>query len=143
MASDYMLRGRLPQGLGGAVYLLICLFVRAYPFVNMRSLMLSIRVFFRDVIENYASMLDRTGALDRRTVQQSSYYRGPIVVVFKISPSENFSSPPLTPTTTTRSCPHAVRRLCVGSGSKLQRLGLQPSLYIGAESDFDGLVYNI
>jgi len=43
------------------------------------------------------------------------------VVVFKISPSENFSPPPLTPTTTTRSCPHAVRRLCVGSGSDLRR----------------------
>jgi hypothetical protein len=41
--------------------------------------------------------------------------REPTVVVFKISPSENFSPPPLTPTTTTRSCPHAVRRLYIGS----------------------------
>ena len=28
-ASDRMLRGRSPWGLGGAVYLLICLFIRA------------------------------------------------------------------------------------------------------------------
>ena len=53
--------------------------------------------------------------------QQLSYYRGPTVVVFKILPSKKFSPPPLTPTTTTRSCPHAVRRLCVGSGSELRR----------------------
>ena len=36
-------------------------------------------------------------------------------MVFEISPSENFSPPPTTLTTTTRSYPHAVRRLCVGS----------------------------
>ena len=53
--------------------------------------------------------------------QQSSYYRGLTVVVFEILPSEIFSPPPLTPATTTRSCPHAMRRLCVGSGSDLQR----------------------
>ena len=92
MASDRMLRGRSPWGLGGAVYLLVRLFVRSCLFVDIRSLMLSIGVF-GDVIENYLSMLDRTGALDR-LVQQSSYYREPTVVVFKISPSENFSLPP-------------------------------------------------
>ena len=42
-------------------------------------------------------------------------YREPTVVVFKISLSENFSPPLLTPTTITRSCPHAMRRLCIGS----------------------------
>jgi hypothetical protein len=59
-----MLRGRSPWGLGGAVYLLVRSFVRACLFVDVRSLMLSIRVF-GDVIENYLSMLDCTGALDR------------------------------------------------------------------------------
>ena len=42
-------------------------------------------------------------------------------MVFKISPSEKFSPPPTTLTTTTRSYPHAVRRLCVGSKSELRR----------------------
>jgi len=59
-----MLRGRSPRGLEGAVYLLVRLFVRAYLFINIRSLMLSIGVF-GDVIENCLSMLDCTGALDR------------------------------------------------------------------------------
>ena len=36
-------------------------------------------------------------------------------MVFEILLSENFSLPPITLTTTTRSYPHAVRRLCVGS----------------------------
>ena len=40
MASNRILRGRSPQGLGGAVYLLIYL---QSPFINIRSLMLSIR----------------------------------------------------------------------------------------------------
>ena len=44
--------------------MLVYLFVRAYLFVNVRSLMLSIGVF-GDVIENCLSMLDRIGALDR------------------------------------------------------------------------------
>jgi hypothetical protein len=44
--------------------LLVRSFIRAYLFVNIRSSMLSIRVF-RDVIKNYSSILDRTGALDR------------------------------------------------------------------------------
>ena len=44
--------------------MLVRSFVRVYLFVDIRSSMLSIRVF-RDVIENYSSMLDRTGALDR------------------------------------------------------------------------------
>ena len=64
MASNCMLRGQLPWGLGGAIYLLICLFVCAYLFINMRLLILSVRVF-RDIIKNYLSMLDYIGALDR------------------------------------------------------------------------------
>ena len=40
-ASDRILRGRSPQGLGGAVYLLVRLFVRVYLFVDVRSSMLS------------------------------------------------------------------------------------------------------
>jgi hypothetical protein len=59
-----MLCGRSPWGLGGAVYLLVRSFVRACLFVDIRSLMLSIRVF-GDIIENCLSMLDRIGALDR------------------------------------------------------------------------------
>jgi len=62
-----MLCGRSPWGLEGAVYLLVRLLICAYPFINMRSLMLSIGVF-RDVIENCVSILDYIGALDRRTV---------------------------------------------------------------------------
>ena len=42
MASDRMLRGRSPWGLGGAVYLLVRSFVRVCLFVDVRSLMLSI-----------------------------------------------------------------------------------------------------
>jgi hypothetical protein len=37
MASDRMLRGRLPWGLGGAVYLLIRLLVRSRSFVDVRE----------------------------------------------------------------------------------------------------------
>ena len=40
------------------------LFVRAYLFINVRLLILSIRVF-RDIIENCLSILDYIGALDR------------------------------------------------------------------------------
>ena len=41
-ASDRMLRGRSPWGLGGAVYLLVRSFVRPRLFVDVRSSMLSI-----------------------------------------------------------------------------------------------------
>ena len=111
--------GDRPKGQEGPY---ICSFIRSFA----RSLVCQCEVVNAfnqgsgDVIKYYSSMLDRTGALDR-TVQQSSYCRGPTVVVFKISPSESFLPPPLTPTTTTRSCPHAMRRLCVGSGSDLRR----------------------
>jgi hypothetical protein len=37
MASDRMLRGRSPWGLGGAVYLLIRLLVRSRLFVDVRE----------------------------------------------------------------------------------------------------------
>jgi len=63
-ASNHMLRGRSPWGLGGAVYLLVRSFIYAYLFVNIRSLILSIGVF-RDIIENHLSILDYIGALDR------------------------------------------------------------------------------
>ena len=42
-------------------------FIYAYLFVNIRLLMLSIRVF-RDIIKNYVSILDYIGTLDRRIV---------------------------------------------------------------------------
>ena len=42
-ASNRMLRGRSPQELGGAVYLLVRSFVRVYLFINIRSSMLSTR----------------------------------------------------------------------------------------------------
>jgi hypothetical protein len=53
-------------------------------------------------------MLDRIGALIGE--QRGSCYREgvPTVVVFEISPSENFTPPPTTLTTTTRS----YRTLC-------------------------------
>ena len=59
MASDRMLRGRSPWGLGGAVYLLVArsqLLVRRYKVVD---------AFYwgsGDAIECRASMLDRIGA---------------------------------------------------------------------------------
>ena len=111
--------GDRPRGQEGPY---ICSFVRSFARLLIRQYKVVDAFNQRsgDVIKYYLSMLDRTGALDR-TVQQSSYCRGPTVVVFKILPSKNFSPPPLTPTTTTRSCPHAVRRLCVGSRSDLRR----------------------
>ena len=42
--------------------MLVRSFIRARPFVNIRSLMLSIGVL-RDIIKNCVSMLDRIGAL--------------------------------------------------------------------------------
>jgi len=53
-----------------------------------------------DAIECCASMLDRTGALDRRIAWWLNC-KGPTVVVFEISPSENLSPPPTTLATTT------------------------------------------
>ena len=41
-ASDRILRGQLPWGLGGAVYLLVHLLIRACLFVDVRSSMLSV-----------------------------------------------------------------------------------------------------
>ena len=85
-----------------------CSFVRSRSFVRRCEVVDAFYWGTGDDIEYRASMLDRTGALDRRTAQQSSYCREPTVVVFKISPSENFSPPPSTPTTTTG----PVRTLC-------------------------------
>ena len=43
MVSDCILRGQSPWGLGGAVYLLICLFIYShYLSINIRLLMLLI-----------------------------------------------------------------------------------------------------
>jgi len=42
MASDRMLRGRSPWGLGGAVYSLVCSRLTVRPSVDVRSSMLSI-----------------------------------------------------------------------------------------------------
>ena len=83
MASDRMLRGQSPWGLGGVVYL----------FDSIRSLVRRCEVVdafhwgLGDVIECCASMLDRTGDLIGE--QRSSRYREgvPSVVVFEISPS--------------------------------------------------------
>ena len=68
-----MLRGRLPWGLGGAVYLLVrpFAFARDRTFVCVCSFVRRCEVvdaFYwgsGDVIECCASMLDRTGALGR------------------------------------------------------------------------------
>ena len=138
-ASDRMLRGRSPQGLGGAVYLLVRSFVRSRLFIRRCEV---VDAFYWGSGGYYRILCIHVGSY--RCPRQNSVVvvvcREPTVVFFKISPSENFSPPPSTPTTTTRSCPHAVRRLCVGSGSELRRLGSQPSPRTGAESDFDGLV---
>ena len=137
-ASNRMLRGRSPQGLGGAVYLLVRSFIRVYLFVNIRLLILSTRgrgILSKTVYLCWIVQVPWIGEQrsSRRTVesQQQWFLRSHHLKIFSL--------PPLTPTTTTRSCPHAIRRLCVGSGSKLRRLGSQPSPRIGAESVFDGL----
>ena len=44
--------------------MLVRSFIRAYLFVNIRLLILSVRVF-RDVIKNRLSILDYIGALDK------------------------------------------------------------------------------
>ena len=59
-----MLCGRSPWGLGGAVYLLIYLFVRDCLFINIRSLILSIGGY-GDIIKSCISILDRQ-VLSRR-----------------------------------------------------------------------------
>ena len=89
-----MLRGRSPWGLGGAVYLLVRLFVRVCSFVDVRSSMLSVWGS-GDAIECCASMLDRTGALigERRS---GCYCEGVLSGGFRdlTIPCENFSPPP-------------------------------------------------
>ena len=60
-----MLRGRSPWGLGGAVYLLARSLAR--PLVRRCEVVDAFNWGSGDVIEYRASMLDRTGALDRRT----------------------------------------------------------------------------
>jgi hypothetical protein len=60
-----MLRGRSPWGLGGAVYLLVRSFIRGL-FIRRCEVVNAFYWGTGDVIEYCASMLDRTGALDRR-----------------------------------------------------------------------------
>src|SRR5437016_2545575 len=118
-ASDRMLRGRLPWGLGGAVYLLVRLFARTRLFVRRCEVVDAFCWGSGDVIEYYASMLDHTGALIGE--QRSSRYREgvPLVVVFEISPSEKIFTTAPTLTTTTR----PYRTLCDVSALALgQRL---------------------
>ncbi len=123
MASDRMLRGRLPWGLGGAVYLLVCSFIR----VRCSSIWEVVDAFYwgsGDAIECCASMLDRTGALIGEQCSSSRYHEGvPTVVVFEISPShvKTFHHRPNTRNHHHQVLSHAVRRLCVGSGSELRR----------------------
>jgi hypothetical protein len=89
-----MLRGRSPWGLRGAVYLLVRLFIHSQPFIRRCEVVDAFYWGSGDVIEGRLSTLDRTGASIGE--QCSRCYREgvPTVVVFKISPSENFSPPP-------------------------------------------------
>ena len=137
-ASNRMLRGRSPQGLRGAVYLLVRSFVRVYLFVNIRSLMLSTRgrgILLKTIYPYQIVQVPQIGEQrsSRRTIESQQQWFLRSHYLKKILP------PPLTPITTTRSCPHAVRRLYVGSRSELRRPGSQPSPRTGVESDFDGL----
>ena len=90
----------------------ICSFVRSRLSVRRYKVVDAFYWGSGDVIKCCSSILDRTGALGRRIAQQLNC-KGPIVVVFEISPSEKIF--------TTRSYPHAMRRLYVGSKSKLRR----------------------
>src|SRR6266567_817031 len=97
-----MLRGRSPWGLGGAVYLLVRSFVHRYEVVD---------AFYwglRDVIESYTSMLDRQ--VLGRGIGSSCIVKGHQNSGFRdlTIPCENFSLPPTSLPTTTRSYPHAL-----------------------------------
>jgi len=110
-ASDRMLRGRSPWGLGRGVYLFVCSFARS----SMRGR----RCFQLRVGERWNPSRiyeEYIGGLKNRSVV-AIYCEGvPTVVVFKISPSrvKTFHYRPNVSTTTTSHL-HAVRRLCVGS----------------------------
>ena len=121
-ASDRMLRRQSPWGLGGAVYLLICSFVRIHLFINVRGHQcFQLGVGGRWILYISARI---TQGWNRRTVQQLNY-RGPTVVVFKISLSEIFLLPPIMLTTTTRS----YLQLC--DVSMLALLSLKTSRFVG------------
>ena len=139
-ASNRMLRGRSPQGLGGAVYLLVRSFIRVCLFVDIRSLILSTGgwgILSKTVYPCQIIQVPQIGEQrnSHRTVESQQQW------FLRSHHLKNFLPPPSTPTTTTRSCPHAIRRLYVGSGSELRRPGSQPSPRTGAESDFDGHPY--
>src|SRR6266567_7809636 len=106
MASDRMLRGQLPWGLGGAVYLLIRSFVRDCLFINIRSLILSIGgkgMLLRAIHPYWIARCLVGGSSCIVKGYQNSGFRDLTI------PCENFSLPPtLLPTTTTRPYPHAL-----------------------------------
>src|SRR6266705_56985 len=116
-ASDRMLRGRSPWGLGGAVYLLVRSFVCIRSCVNVRGR----RCFLLGVGGCYQMLFIHVG-LHRCLVKEQcgSCYRErvPTVVIFEISPSyvKTFhyrpqrSQPPPDPTRTR--CATSLRWLC-------------------------------
>ena len=84
MASDRMLRGRSPQGLKRAVYLLVCSLafaIHQYKVVN------AFNQGSGDVIKCCVSILDCINALIEQYSNSCYCKRVPIVVVFEISPS--------------------------------------------------------
>src|SRR6266700_2628728 len=110
MASDRMLRGRSPWVLGGAVYLLVRSFVRvrSRSFVRQCEVVDAFHWGLRDVIESCTSVLDRQ-VLSRR-IDSSCIVKGHQNSGFRdlTIPCENFSLPPTSLPTTTRSYPHAL-----------------------------------
>src|SRR6266567_3185371 len=108
MASDRMLRGRSPWGLGGAVYLLVCSFICSQSFVCQCEVVNAFHWGLRDVIKSYISMLDRQ-VLGRR-IGSSCIVKGHQNSGFQDLTilCENFSLPPISLPTTTRSYPHAL-----------------------------------
>ena len=110
-----MLRGRSPWGLGGAVYLLVFVFVRVHLFVDVRGR----RCFLLGVGGCYRMPRIHVGSYRCLVGEQLWLYcEGvPSAVVFEISPShvKTFHYPPQYFNHHHDLLPAAVRRLCVGS----------------------------
>src|SRR6266700_4580382 len=108
MASDRMLRGRSPWGLGGAVYLLIHSFIYSRLFVHQYEVINAFYWGLRDIIKSYTSMLDRQ--VLSRGIGSSCIVKGHQNSSFRdlTIPCENFSLPPTSLPTTTSSYPHAL-----------------------------------
>ena len=107
-----MLRGRSPQGLRGAVYLLICSFIYLhYLSVNMRLLMLLIRG--QGILNSVYICEDYTG-LEQENSVVAELQRANIVV-FEISPSKKNFTTAYNAYNYHQVLPAAVRRLYVGS----------------------------